>query len=67
MFNFLKRWFTNPSHRYWTAYRFHGGGIITSSRAMTEDEAVQWVSTVVKGEVAYIDRDYGFIFYRPKD
>jgi len=34
---------------------------------MTESEACIWVGNVIKGEIAFIDREAGFIFYRPKE
>jgi hypothetical protein len=67
MFDFLKRWLSHPPRHYWTAHRFHGGGVITTPDIMSEEEAVHWIATVIKGEVAYIDREHGFIFYRPKE
>jgi hypothetical protein len=72
MFQFLKRlffhaWTPEPPPHMWKAYRFQGGGIITSPYEMTEDQACMWVANVIKGEVAYIDREMGFIFYRPKE
>jgi hypothetical protein len=71
MFEILKRflfhsWYNTDRH-YWKAYRFHGGGTITSPKPMDEGEAVDWVSGTIKGEVAFIDRECGFIFYRPRE
>lgn len=69
MLKFLKRIFfgvEQPPRHPWRAIRFRGGGILTSPYEMTEEEACMWVSVIVKGEIAYIDRELGFIFYRPK-
>jgi hypothetical protein len=72
MFETLKRfffhsWYPGDAKHYWKAYRFFGGGAITSPYPMDEGEAVDWVSGTVKGEIAYIDRELGFIFYRPRE
>jgi hypothetical protein len=67
MLKFFRRWFKREPAHPWRAIRFHGGGIINSPYDMTESEAMKWISVAVKGEVAYIDREYGFIFYRPKE
>jgi hypothetical protein len=70
MFEFLKRflfhsWYNIDRHP-WRAIRFQGGGTILSPRDMTEQEAVDWVSNSM-GEVAFIDRECGFIFYRARN
>lgn len=71
MFRILPAWFGHlftpkePRHP-WRVYRFHGGGELLSP-PMTEAEACEWVSIRIKGEIAYIDRECGFIFYRPKE
>lgn len=49
---------------YWTAIRMQGGGSITSPYEMQEWEALIWVSEQLGGEIAFIDREVGFIFYR---
>lgn len=50
---------------YWKAIRFHGGGTLTTPKPMNEEEALVWVARF--GNVAYIDRECGFIFYKPKE
>jgi hypothetical protein len=72
MFDVLKRfffhsWFPAEPKHPWRAIRFQGGGTLTSPREMTEQEACDWVANIIKGEVAFIDRECGFIFYRPKE
>jgi hypothetical protein len=47
---------------YWTAIAFHGGGTVVSPKPMNEAQALAWVATF--GNVAYVDRETGFIFYR---
>lgn len=65
----LLRWFqslwidANLRHP-WRAIRYQGGGTLTSPKDMTEQEAVDWVSKI--GEIMFIDREHGFIFYRAK-
>lgn len=69
VFEIAKTWYfaqRAPRH-HWKAIRFHGGGIIVTPYKMNEKEALWWVTNAIKGEVAYIDREYGFIFYRPKE
>lgn len=71
MFKFLKRLFfhawtpSEPPHM-WKAIRQGGGGMITTPYEMREWEAMAWVSDVIKGEIMFVDRECGFIFYRPK-
>lgn len=50
---------------YWKAIGYHGCGTLRSPEPMNETEALNWVS--VFGNVAYVDRECGFIFYRPKE
>jgi hypothetical protein len=49
----------------WRALGYYGAGTIKSPRDMTEQEAIEWVSSF--GNVAYVDPEAGFIFYRPKE
>jgi hypothetical protein len=49
----------------WKAFGYHGAGTVISPRPMDESEALAWVATF--GSVAYVDREAGFIFYRPKE
>lgn len=49
--------------RIWQLCRFQGGGNITTPRPMLEDEATEYATTL--GSILWIDRDHGFIFYRP--
>lgn len=65
--NFFRRLFSGPPRHPWKAYRYQGGGVLTSPGDMTEAEALNWVSNIIKGDVSYIDRECGFIFYRPKE
>jgi hypothetical protein len=67
MINFFRRLFSKEPRHPWRAIRFHGGGIISSPFDMTESEAIMWVANAIKGEVAFVDREAGFIFYRPKE
>lgn len=66
MFNFLRRWFFKTSRHSWRAYRYGGGGV-ASNKDMTEEEAIQWVRGITDGDITFIDRELGFIFYRPKE
>jgi hypothetical protein len=71
VFDFLKRLFfpafgPKPGKHMWKAIRMGGGGLISSPYEMFEWEALVWVSDVIKGEIAFVDREVGFIFYRPK-
>lgn len=58
---------SDQERHYWRAIRFNGGGQLQSPEPMTESEAADWISKYVKGEIAFIDRECGFIFYRPKE
>jgi hypothetical protein len=49
----------------WRAIGYYGAGTIQSPRDMDEADALAWVSQF--GNVAYVDREAGFIFYRPKE
>jgi hypothetical protein len=49
----------------WRAFGYHGSGTVYSPTVMNEQEALAWVATF--GNVAYVDREAGFIFYRPKE
>ena len=76
MLNFLRKinlstlygkWLSKTPERHsWRAYRYHGGEL-HSPRAMTEEEACDWVSNLLKGDITFIDRECGFIFYRPRE
>jgi hypothetical protein len=65
------RWFSKPVNfidsdiHYWKAFRFQGGGTLISPVPMNEVDALKWVSAF--GSVAFVDRECGFIFYRPKE
>lgn len=48
----------------WRAIRMNGGGMIYSPFEMQELEAMIWVSDQLKGQIMYVDREVGFIFYR---
>lgn len=50
---------------YWKAYGYHGVGNLTTPEPMSEANAIKWVSEF--GNVAYVDKEAGFIFYRPKE
>jgi len=54
-----------PLRRYWSYFRYQGGGVLKPPKLMTELEAVEWIAKN-RAEVTYIDRDHGFIFYRPE-
>jgi hypothetical protein len=49
---------------YWRAIAYHGAGTLISPSAMNETDALAWVATF--GNIAFVDREAGFIFYRPK-
>lgn len=49
--------------RIWGCVRFGGGGTVYTPRPMTEEQAFQFCCSL--GAVAYVDRNKGFIFYRP--
>lgn len=55
-------WISTNLRHPWRAVRFGGGGTLSSPEDMTEQEAVDWISKF--GEIMYIDREHGFIFYR---
>ena len=67
MLDYFKQLFIRPERHYWRVFRFHGGGVLMTPKPMTEQEAVDWTASAIKGEVAYVDRECGFIFYRPKE
>jgi hypothetical protein len=50
---------------YWKAYGYHGVGNLVSPKPMNEAAAIKWISEF--GNVAFVDREAGFIFYRPKE
>lgn len=50
--------------RIWKYIRYQGGGSIEGPYPMTEAEAMEFCRSM--GVVAYVDREHGFIFYRPK-
>lgn len=49
----------------WSCIRKEGGGTVLTPYPMTEENAIQFVSQNL-GMVMYVDRDYHFIFYRPR-
>jgi len=49
---------------FWKAIAYHGAGTLSSPKPMTEPQALAWVAAF--GSVSYVDREAGFIFYRPK-
>lgn len=51
--------------RVWTCIRFFGGGKMDTPYPMTELVATVWLAKM-NGEVAYIDRENGYIFYKPR-
>lgn len=50
--------------RYWRLYRYMGGGHTDLPEPMTEAHALQ--AALEFGSVMHVDREHGFIFYRPK-
>jgi hypothetical protein len=55
-----------PAKRIWNCVRYYGGGSLTSPKPMTLEEVTQWLANDMHVEIAYIDHEHGFIFYRPK-
>lgn len=54
-----------PKRRVWRCFRFHGGGVLDTPRPMTLEQATRWLG--ISGmEVAHVDYEHGFIFYRPR-
>lgn len=49
--------------RIWQLCRYQGGGKVYTPRAMTEEEATEYAAAL--GSILWIDREHGFIFYRP--
>lgn len=49
--------------RIWELCRYQGGGKVYTPRAMTEEEATEYAAAL--GSILWIDREHGFIFYRP--
>lgn len=52
--------------RIWKCVRYQGGGSVVTPRSMTIEEATRWLGRDNNGEVMHVDRDRGFIFYRPR-
>lgn len=52
-----------PIRRVWKYVRYQGGGALDGPREMDEAEAIEFCRSL--GAVAYVDRQQGFIFYRP--
>jgi hypothetical protein len=48
----------------WRAIRMQGGGSAVSPYEMEYWEALIWISEQVRGEIVFVDREVGFIFYR---
>jgi hypothetical protein len=49
--------------RIWQCCRYQGGANVFTPRPMTEEQALEFASHL--GSVLWVDRHYGFIFYRP--
>jgi hypothetical protein len=49
--------------RIWQLCRYQGGGKIYTPSPMHEEDAIEFASNL--GSVLWIDREHGFIFYRP--
>lgn len=62
--NFLRlhRRSDNPL-RIWQCCRYQGGANVFTPRPMTEEDAIEFATRL--GSVLWVDRDHGFIFYRP--
>jgi hypothetical protein len=50
----------------WKFYGYHGQGNLVTPYPMSERQALRWLKSSVDGAVTYIDREAGFIFYKPK-
>lgn len=50
----------------WRCVRYQGGGVLVTPKAMTLAEATDWLGKCANVEVAHVDTNYGFIFYRPR-
>jgi hypothetical protein len=51
------------SLRIWQLCRYQGGGKVYTPSPMHEDDAVEFASKL--GSIVWVDREHGFIFYRP--
>lgn len=52
--------------RIWRCFRYQGGGGLVSPGEMTLKEATRWLGHDCNAEVAHVDYDNAFIFYRPR-
>jgi hypothetical protein len=50
----------------WKFVRYYGGGGFTAPHPMTLREATKYIGQECNAEVGHIDRECGFIFYRPR-
>lgn len=48
----------------WRCVRDGGGGILTTPKPMSEENAIGWLCRVTGGEVFYVDRERRHLFYR---
>lgn len=59
-----------PGHRQekriWRCIRYQGGGSLVSPGEMTLVEVTRWLAQDCNAEVAHVDNEHGFIFYRPR-
>lgn len=55
-----------PERRIWKCIRFHGGGQLVSPRKMSIEEVTQWLAHENNCEIAHIDYECSFIFYKPR-
>jgi hypothetical protein len=55
-----------PDRRIWRCVRYQGGGVLVSPRRMSLEEVTQWLAESANVEVAHVDENYGFVFYRPR-
>lgn len=55
-----------PEKRYWRCVRYQGGGVLTTPKKMTLAQVAEWLGKTANVEIAHVDENYGFVFYRPR-
>lgn len=59
-------WPGREPKRIWRCFRYQGGGALVSPGEMTIKEATAWLGHDCNAEVAHVDYNNAFIFYRPR-
>jgi hypothetical protein len=49
--------------RIWQCCRYQGGANVYTPHPMSEEDAIEFASAL--GSILWVDREHGFIFYRP--